>query len=78
VRVNRDWAGARVCGGGREGQESDLGGFDRVVGGELEAEAVGLIRVEGIIVKDLDVHEPFGEVVGFHELDAGRQVLFGL
>lgn len=35
-----------------------------VVLAEAEAEAVGLVEVEGVGVEDLDVHLPLFEVVG--------------
>ena len=52
--------------------EDDFGRLDRVVAAELEGEAERLVRVQGVGgVEDADVHEPFGEVLGGDEGDAG-------
>jgi len=67
-----------VGGGGRDGWGRRT---DRVVVAEAEAEAVGLVEVEGVGVEDLDVHLPLFEVVGGDEgytwweglLDLGRR-----
>ena len=70
-----DGNGAGRLSGGREG---NLGGFDRVVVREAEAEAIGAIQVEGIVVQDFDVHKPFFEVVGCDKGDAGGEGLLQL
>ena len=45
--------------------EHDFGGFDRVVVGEAEAEAVGLVCVNRVTaIEDTDVHVPFTQVQG--------------
>ena len=50
---------------------------DRIVGAEAEAEAVGLVFVEGVGVEDSDVHLPLFEVVGVDERYAwGKTLLY--
>jgi hypothetical protein len=56
------WGWGLACwGGGRDGWGRRT---DGVVVAEAEAEAVGLVEVEGVGVEDLDVHLPLFEVVG--------------
>lgn len=51
---------------------------DGIVRAEAEAQPVGLAEVEGIRVKDADVHLPFFEIVGGGEAYAGGEVLMNL
>ena len=50
----------------------------RVLVAEDETEAVNLVFVDGVVIKDLDVHLPFSEVVCFDDLYPRRELLFGL
>lgn len=43
---------------------------DRVVVGELELQAIGLVAVERIIIHYLDVHKPGIEVLSLDKCDA--------
>lgn len=54
------------------------GRTDGVRGRELELQTVGLIQVEGVLVEDPDVEEPFFKVVRGHQLDPGREVVVDL
>jgi hypothetical protein len=74
VWVRGDWAGA---GGGVEGYEADFRGLYGVVGGEEEGQAEDLVGVDGVGVEHADVHLPFAEVVGEHELDSRGELDFG-
>lgn len=55
---------------GRHGNEDDLWSFDRVVVGELELQAIGLVAVERIIIHYPDVHKPGIEVLSLDKCDA--------
>ena len=51
---------------------------DRIVVPESESQPIDLVLVQWIVIQHTDIHLPFGEVVGFDELDAGREMLFHL
>lgn len=71
VRVQGDAAVGR-------GQEDDFGRFDRVGGGEVEAQTVLLCgRVDGI-VEHGDVHLPFFQVGRGDECDAWGELALDL
>ncbi len=61
--------GAGGIGSGERGRDTD-----GVFVGEAEAQAVGLVEVDGVGVEDLDVESPFFEVGGGDEGYAGGQV----
>jgi hypothetical protein len=60
--------------------EDDLGRLDRIGVGEGEAQAEGAVRVDGVLVEDLDVHMPDEQVARsrVYELDARRDALMDL
>lgn len=71
----------RGRGRGRKGHAITEAGDSRTyrVGGrEPELEAVNLILVEGILIENPYVEEPFLKVVGRHQLDSGREVVVQL
>lgn len=49
-----------------------------VILGEEKGETVGLVGVDGVRVKDLDVHLPFSEVIGVDEHNSGWEFLLRL
>lgn len=49
-----------------------------VFGRESKLESVCLIFVERVVIEDFDVHLPFFQTVGFHNRNAGRNVVFDL
>lgn len=49
-----------------------------IIVGEDETQAVCLVEVERVCVKDPYVNLPFSEVVCFDEIDAWRETMFGL
>lgn len=48
--------------------------LNRVVIRKHELETIHLILVDGVVVNDAQVHEPFLEVVGLDERQAGGEV----
>lgn len=67
MRMDGDRAVALRVGISADGEEEDLGRFNRIVVAEAEAKTVGLILIQRIRIQDTNVHEPFFEVVGFHQ-----------
>lgn len=62
-------------GGRRRGTEYGTYG---VVVAEAEAESIGFVQVDGVGIKDPDIHLPFFKVVGGNEADAWGKGLMDL
>jgi hypothetical protein len=52
--------------------------LDRIAWTEHEFQPVYLAGVQWVVVHDLDVHDPFFQVVGFDERYAGRELVVEL
>lgn len=56
----------------------DRGPTDGIALAELELEAICLVLVDGVVVQDLDVHDPDKQVLGRYESDTRRRLLVEL
>jgi hypothetical protein len=56
----------------------DRGPTDWIALAELELEAICLVLVDGIVVQDLDVHDPDKQVLRRYESDTRRRLLVEL
>lgn len=51
---------------------------DGILRGELELQAINLALVNGVVIENSNVEEPFVEVVGRNEIDPGRKAVVQL